>query len=678
MPFSTRAPPTGPPADIYYFVLPILPLFFFLHFLRRRLASHPIGNAVGFTQQSVRPWALFVQPATEHRFPPCATSLVPGSAPTYISYLVNSVRRGEQRRHAVRRRFRDFVTLADRLAEAFRDTSCPRDQTRTPSKARSCSATNSSPSVAPLQNHAGWTPLQEALCLGCKDIAACLLRAHQLRRRRSREGSDDDGGEEDSGGEKKRVVCVLNRAIERHRLRAINRGSGVNLDMSAAVPNRDAEKISGSSNSDNSVHLPVWVLDTEKNAIEGRIEEWTTQFESCGADIHSLVLSLQKPLRPLWISQKTRIWLNEVPEVESWDFTPIILVSASVSGAVATQRMSSVFSWHYIPGAGDDEESWARGLTPTLFWKHSYDLLDGGPDLCNQLVTEIVEKDRVYRAQRGEHSPQITAKPSKCSRHDGSYCNGDHTNVIQPIDSDPHTITARDTQNSINGHPLFWIGTSNLAVASTLQVGDAVAEVDCILNCDSTSNLPSTSSENSYLELPIVGSKYARFSLMKNLPKAVSFAKKNLVARKKLLVCCQNGEDISICVALAIITRLFDCDENIKEDKLNNITLYKKIYGSGSIQAKELYSAKEGSGSRLEIMDLGKKLKNRRMEERNGGGHTINRDVVQTPYLGTLAASLMEKALLLPPKPPSSSRVHRSTSPLVFLCCSRLGMGIIG
>ncbi|KAG8048506.1 hypothetical protein GUJ93_ZPchr0009g2327 [Zizania palustris] len=120
MPFSTRAPPTGPPADIYYFVLPILPLFFFLHFLPRRLASHPISNAVGFTQQSVRPRALFVQPATEQRFPPCATSLVPGSAPTYISYLVNSVRRGEQRRHAVRRRFRDFVTLADRLAEAFR------------------------------------------------------------------------------------------------------------------------------------------------------------------------------------------------------------------------------------------------------------------------------------------------------------------------------------------------------------------------------------------------------------------------------------------------------------------------------------------------------------------------------------------------------------------------------
>lgn len=217
------------------------------------------------------------------------------------------------------------------------------------------------------------------------------------------------------------------------------------------------------------MHLPVWVLETEKNAIEGRIEEWTTQFESCGADIRSLALSLKKPLRPLWISQRTRIWLNEVPELESWDFTPIILVSASASGAVATQRMTSEFSWHYIPGAGDDEESWARGLTPTLFWKHSYDLLDGGPDLCNQLVADIVEKDRVYRAQRGEYSPQITAKPLKCSSHDGPFSNGDHTSIVQPMDSDPPTVTAMDKQNSSDGHILFWIGTSNLAVASTLQ-----------------------------------------------------------------------------------------------------------------------------------------------------------------------------------------------------------------
>jgi tRNA A64-2'-O-ribosylphosphate transferase len=127
--------------------------------------------------------------------------------------------------------------------------------------------------------------------------------------------------------------------------------------------------------------------------------------------------------------------------------------------------MSSEFSWHYIPGAGDDEESWARGLTPALFWKNSYDLLDGGPDLCNQLVADIVEKDRVYRAQRGEHSPQITAKHLKCSSHDGPSCYGDHTTITQSMNSGPSTIS----RYSNEGHVVFWIGASNLAVSSTTQ-----------------------------------------------------------------------------------------------------------------------------------------------------------------------------------------------------------------
>ncbi|OEL16171.1 hypothetical protein BAE44_0022810 [Dichanthelium oligosanthes] len=299
------------------------------------------------------------------------------------------------------------------------------------------------------------------------------------------------------------------------------------------------------------LHLAL-LTGTEKNAIEGRIEEWTDQFESCGADIHSLAINLQKPLRPLWISQRTRIWLNEVPDLDSWDFTPIILINASASDAVATQRMSSEFSWQYIPGAGDDEESWARGLTPTLFWKHSYDLLDAGPDHCNQLVADIVEKDRVYRAQRGEHSPQISSKPLKS--HDSPKCNDDCSSTLWPMNSDPCTSTT-DARCSNNGPLFFWIGTSNLAVSSTLQVADALVGVDCILNCDSTSKLPSNSSENSYLELSIVDD---RFSLMKNLSKAVDFAKRSLIAGRKILVCCQNGEDISICVTLAIVTLLFD------------------------------------------------------------------------------------------------------------------------
>jgi hypothetical protein len=46
-----------------------------------------------------------------------------------------------------------------------------------PSLASALAAAGADPT---LQNHTGWTPLQEALYLGCKNIAAFLLRAHRL------------------------------------------------------------------------------------------------------------------------------------------------------------------------------------------------------------------------------------------------------------------------------------------------------------------------------------------------------------------------------------------------------------------------------------------------------------------------------------------------------------------
>ena len=48
----------------------------------------------------------------------------------------------------------------------------------------------------------------------------------------------------------------------------------------------------------------------------------------CG--LAELERSLQKPLRPMWISQATRLWTNEVVHPMDMPFTPIILVSASL------------------------------------------------------------------------------------------------------------------------------------------------------------------------------------------------------------------------------------------------------------------------------------------------------------------------------------------------------------
>ncbi|MQL78816.1 hypothetical protein Taro_011249 [Colocasia esculenta] len=314
-------------------------------------------------------------------------------------------------------------------------------------------------------------------------------------------------------------ACVLNRAIARRMRRrepeqsAQGGGSG-GMEVYCST-NEIVDEHAASIDWDTSLHLPLWVSSTEKAAIENRLEEWTEQFEDCGADIDTLASSLKKPLRPLWISQMTIIWLNEVPTSDSWDFTPMILVSASSPNGVVQQRSTCEFSWHYIPGAGDDEESWARGLSPNLFWKHASELIRSGPDLCNQKVGELIEKDRVYHAQRGEYAPQVSTKYHKPVANNGCLITGESNVNCQLLNSEiktDHSSTSYNNQGSI-----FWVGSSNLAIGSTSN--DAVA----------------------YFRLPIVTPKVDRFSLLKSLPLAISFAKLNLCRGKKLIVSCHNG-----------------------------------------------------------------------------------------------------------------------------------------
>ncbi|OMO82684.1 Initiator tRNA phosphoribosyl transferase [Corchorus capsularis] len=336
-------------------------------------------------------------------------------------------------------------------------------------------------------------------------------------------------------------TCVLNRSISNY---LNNNNDGSSMEVSFGSLDTEQKSVDW----DCSLHLPLWVSGTEKAAIEERLEGWTRDLEASGADIAALASCLKKPLRPLWISQKTVIWINEVPDYDSWDFTPIILVSASLPSGVPQHRTTSEFSWNYIPGAGDDEESWARGLSPYLFWNHAYDLISSGPDLCNQKVADMVEKDRVYRAQRGQNAPQITAKPS-ISESSPNFLSVD---PLLCSDLSNLNVSCSDEESGI-----YWLGSTNLALSSS-QVAENATNVDCILNCDQRSITVHLPEAEAYLHLPILNSKFDRFSLFNNLSSAVSFAKSKLTNGRTLLVSCHDGEDISVCICLAILISLYN------------------------------------------------------------------------------------------------------------------------
>jgi tRNA A64-2'-O-ribosylphosphate transferase len=80
-------------------------------------------------------------------------------------------------------------------------------------------------------------------------------------------------------------------------------------------------------------------------------------------------------------------------------YYPIVCVVASATsaaGTLACAEWPGVPPWPfvYLPGAADDDEAWAQGLTPALFWAHAPALLAAGPDDCAATVRAVVSAQR--------------------------------------------------------------------------------------------------------------------------------------------------------------------------------------------------------------------------------------------------------------------------------------------
>ena len=83
---------------------------------------------------------------------------------------------------------------------------------------------------------------------------------------------------------------------------------------------------------------------------------------------------------------------------------------------------SSVHSWEYVPGAGDDEESWAQGLTAEVFWDHVEYLMGGQHDTeedvgCNanallehRVAMLLSSEGKGLNKQQNEDEVQIGAR----------------------------------------------------------------------------------------------------------------------------------------------------------------------------------------------------------------------------------------------------------------------------
>ncbi|KAJ1554987.1 hypothetical protein HK096_010654, partial [Nowakowskiella sp. JEL0078] len=161
--------------------------------------------------------------------------------------------------------------------------------------------------------------------------------------------------------------------------------------------------------------LPSLVSKTEKMQIESKIPLFVEKFRNTLPDYDKQLSDLlPKPLRPIWVTPDSRmfltrtLWLSansydseidgnlhylspqqtEFWDYESLDFIPVLCVCSSM--AVPDGRIRSN-GFVYIQGSADDHELWAKGLTPDLFWQNRESILNTlDSKSCENIVESIV------------------------------------------------------------------------------------------------------------------------------------------------------------------------------------------------------------------------------------------------------------------------------------------------
>ena len=167
----------------------------------------------------------------------------------------------------------------------------------------------------------------------------------------------------------------------------------------------------------------------------------------------------------------------------------------------------------YIQGAGDDSEGWSKGLTPTLFWRHSEQLRATSEEEMLDLIQDLITTNLEYNAACGD-----TVK----------------------------------------------IGPTRLFVGSWSSIAQA-EQYDGVVTCVGTEfSKPEEESKQDggkrVLNLLCGVGKLGSRALRSQLPHIPPFIANlpNSGCAPKILFLCATGKDLSIGVALAVLCLFFD------------------------------------------------------------------------------------------------------------------------
>lgn len=324
--------------------------------------------------------------------------------------------------------------------------------------------------------------------------------------------------------------------------------------MSKTVPiwcetlNRAVAKAGGVAwgpEEDVGVRLPHWVSENERVAVNARLEHFDASLQRSGWDAGSELRDvLKKPFRCVWVSQGGDGDGLTAETLRNENFTPIVLVSVSEPLRGRGERKVGVHghSYAYVPGAGDDEESWARGLTPELYRAHSAELVRASEQEIDALVAKIVSRSRLKtkgdafvdarfgRGEESSQSPRVVDLDDECGL--GSC-----------------RVASRDVYDS----------------PSVADVADAFLHVgETVLDASVVAALPS------FLHVCARKSKVSRGDLKSALGPSVDFARRALAAKPgaRLCVTCDDGVDHSVAVVVALSIALSEQSVDATKDEI--------------------------------------------------------------------------------------------------------------
>jgi tRNA A64-2'-O-ribosylphosphate transferase len=302
-------------------------------------------------------------------------------------------------------------------------------------------------------------------------------------------------------------------------------------------------------------------------------------------DAHQLARFLSKPLRCVWVTASATVTVQEQLLQQSWKKNDTLSESFSILVCVSMGDSYRPAFPNYSVGAADDEESWARGLTPDLFWTHANELLD---DCTTHEETEAV-MDRIVAARNNDN------------KHATSDCLAVNADADKDDKLDQQSNTAESYYN--------WIGTTGIAVGSRRagRPPTCWTSFDAVLNVtiDEYDGIRHDDSSKYYLQMPVAEGKRDKTELERWLTVGVVFCIHHASHKRRVLVHCNQGKDRSVAVLIAAMVLFAEINGNwdkldtnrianihqflsVLEDLPNDDSPNKTTYGQSGLSCRQI------------------------------------------------------------------------------------------